>query len=226
VTDREISVVLEERTVMGKGVKSLRREGKVPAVIHDHGKDSLHVMGDYRPMVKLYSEAGKHHPVELLVGDKKRLALIKDVDFEPVKHELRHVVFQAIKQNEKVTAEIPVALTGEDIPALKVSLIILTQTDTVQVEAFPKDLPDSLEVDATVLAEVGDRLTVADLKVPEGVVVLTDADHVIATVEMPKDQLAEANAAAAELAAESAQAEGTEAAGEPAAEEKTEEQEK
>lgn len=202
MTNQDISVALEERDVIRKGLNKLRAAGKVPAVIHDHGKDSFHVMGDYATLTKVYSVAGKHHPVQLKVGSKQHLALIKDVDFEPAKHRLRHIVFQAIKQNEKVTAEIPVVLEGDEIPAEKASLMVLPQLDTVEVEAFPRDLPDQLVADATVLAEVGDRLQVSDLKVPAGVTVLTDPETQIAIVEMPKDQIAEADAAAAELAAD------------------------
>jgi large subunit ribosomal protein L25 len=212
VTSQDISLQLQEREVIRKGLRQLRDTGQVPAVIHDHGNPSVHVMAEYMPLLKTFEQVGKHHPVQLKVGGKQQLAMIKDVDFEPVKHRLRHVVFQAIKQNEKVTAEVPVVLIGEEIPAEKVGLLILTQHETIEVEALPKDLPSRLEADATALAEVGDRLHISDLKVPEGVTVLTDPELVIAVVEMPKDQIAEADAAAAALA---------EDAGQPEAEEET-----
>src|SRR5690554_5772407 len=105
-----IGVELNKRDVIGKGLGKLRAQGLVPAVVHNHGKDSLHVMGDFLRLTKVYEQAGKHHPVKLSVDGKPQLALIKDADFDPRKHQLRHVVFQAIKQNEKTTAEIPVVL--------------------------------------------------------------------------------------------------------------------
>lgn len=157
-------------------------------------------MGDYLVLLKTYNRAGKHHPVELKIDGKQQLALIKDADFDPKKHSLRHIVFQSIKQNEKTTAEVPVVLVGDEIPAEKKSLLILTQLDTVEVEALPRDLPDELTVDATKLEEVGDHLYVSDIKIPNGVVILTEAEASLAVVEMPKDQIAEADAAAAALA--------------------------
>jgi len=202
MSDQNIAIELHERTQVRKGLQSLRAEGMVPAVIHDHGNESIHTSGEYVSLLKAYSQAGKHHPVHLTVGGKKHLALIKDVDFEPTKHRLRHIVFQAIKQNETVSAEIPVVLVGDEIPAERASLIVLTQLTTVEVEALPANLPDELKVDATKLTQVGDRLTVADLQVPDKVTVMTDPDQTIATVEMPKDQIAEANAAAESLAAD------------------------
>jgi large subunit ribosomal protein L25 len=195
-----IIVDLEAREIIGKGLRKMRDDGQVPAVIHNHGGESIHVMGDFIKLNKVYSAAGKHHPVELKVAGKQHLALIKDVDYEPTKHRMRHIVFQAIRQNETTEADIPLVLTGDEIPAEKKSLLVLTQLDTVQVEALPKNLPDELTVDATVLAEVGDKIHVSDIKAPEGVTILTDPETVIATVEMPKDQIAEADASAASLA--------------------------
>lgn len=218
----EITVELQERTVLRKGLRKLRDAGQIPAVIHDHGKPSLHVAGDFLKLSKMYAQAGKHHPVQLKVGDKEQLALIKDVDYEPAKHQMRHMVFQAIKQDEKVTAEIPLVLEGE-IPAEKISLMVITSLDTVEVEALPRDLPDQLTVDASVLAEVGDKINVGDIKVPEGVTILTELEHTIATVEMPKDQIAEADAAQAALAEDAGTPEGEEAeATEDSGDEKTE----
>lgn len=200
----KIAVELTKREIVGKGLGKLRSEGEVPGVVHNHGKDSTHVTGDFLKLTKAFSKAGKHHPVELKIDDKQQLAMIKDVDFDPRKHNIRHIVFQSIKQNEKVSAEVPVVFEGEEIPAEKAGLLLLPQLDVVQVEALPKNLPDQLVADATVLSEVGDRLYVSDLKVPDGVEIITEAETSLAVVEMPKDQIAEADAAAASLAEDQA----------------------
>ncbi len=193
-----IALSLETRDVVGKKVKHLRREGKLPAVIHDHGKPSLHVMVPYMEMVKIWNKAGKHHPLELTIGNIKHMALIKDVDIEPKKYQIRHVVFNAIKQNEKVEAVIPIVLEG-DAPAERTGLIVLKQLDEVEVKAFPRDLPDELKVDVTGLNEVGDSVTVADLQVPPNVEILVEPEHPIATVDEPRAH-AEAEDEAAEAA--------------------------
>lgn len=211
----KIAVELKKREVLGKGLAKLRADGNVPAVVHNHGKESIHVMGDYLKLSKAFVKAGKHHPVELQIDGKQHLALIKDVDLDPRKHQLRHVVFQAIRQHEKTTAEIPVVLEGEEIPAERKGLLILPQMDYVEVEALPKDLPDQLTVDATKLEDVGDRLHVSDIKAPQGVTILAEPEASLAVVEMPRDQVAEADAAAAALAEE--QGAPAEEAGEEAA---------
>lgn len=201
MTTDNIVVQLEKRETIGKGLAKVRSAGQIPAVIHNHGQESIHVQGDFTKLVKVYASAGKHHPVQLKVDGKQHLALIKDVDYEPAKHLMRHIVFQAIRQNEAVEAEIPVVFKEDtEIPAERVSLLVLKQLDHVEVKALPKDLPDELVVDPSTLAVAGDHLTVADLKAPAGVTILTPPETQIAIVETPKDQIAEADASAASLA--------------------------
>lgn len=201
-------IKLQERIVVRKQLASLRSEGLVPAVIHNHGQQSIYVMAPELELVKIYREAGKHHPLNLDIGEQKFLALIKDVHFHPAKRRMDHIVFQAIRQDEKVEAEVPIHLEGE-IPAEKVGLMVLHQLDSVEVEALPKDLVDELVVDATKLAEIGDQITVADIQVPDGVTILTEPDHPIARVVETKAMMAEEEVeeAEAEEAAEGEEAE-------------------
>lgn len=187
MSGQEITIKLSKRTIEGKAVRGLRRDGIVPAVIHDHGKDSVIVMGSFSDINKAYNSAGKHHPISVDVEGTKYVTLIKDVDFEPRKHTIRHIVFNAIKADEKQQTEIPLEYTG-DAEAEKAGLEVIHNLDSVEIEALPRDLIDKLEIDISGLAEVGDKLTVADLKAPSGVTILTDAEHPIATVEEPKVQ--------------------------------------
>jgi large subunit ribosomal protein L25 len=194
MADEDINLTLDKRTITGNAVKQLRRAGFVPAVIHDHGKPSVHVSGEYLKLHRAYMQAGKHQLIQLKVDDQKYTALIKTAEFEPRKHRLNHIVFGAIKSDEKVTAEIPVRLS-EDIPAEKTSLVIISQLDVVTVEALPKDLPNELVVDASGLIEIGDKVSVADIIPPNGVTIISDPTHTIATVYEPS-ALAAANDAA------------------------------
>lgn len=181
-----IELTLEDRSVQGKAVKALRKSGYVPAVVYGNDFEPRSVMGAEVPMVKAYRAAGKHHPIELQLGKQKNLAMIKSADIDPVKHKLRHVAFHVVKQNEKVETEVPITIAGlGETPAEKMGLVILTAIDTVEISAFPKDLPDELVAAGEKLAAVGDHLTVADLTIPSGVAVQSDAEQVIATVYEP-----------------------------------------
>ncbi len=189
----------------GKAVKKLRSDGQVPAVIHDHGRPSIHVQGRGIDVLKVWHKAGKHHPVEIKAGDKSFVALIREATFDPRKHQLTHVVFNAVDKDQKVDAEIPIqpryAEGNEASPAERNGLIVLAQLETVQVKAIPTKLPDFFEYDAEKLVEIGDHVTVDDLAVPEGVELQTEAGHTIATVYEPS-ALAAANDAAGGTAEE------------------------
>lgn len=166
---QDIQLQAEERTALGKkAVKKLRAEGKVPAVIQEHGQASQHLLIDGRAMIKAYDHAGKSQPIDLTVGSTKKLALIKELEYVPLKPEIQHVVFQALKQDEAVDAEVPIHITGE-IPVENNRLVLLKTLETVEVRALPRDLPEALEVSGEKLVEIDDRITVADISLPEGV---------------------------------------------------------
>ncbi len=208
-----IALSVQERSVLGKAVKQLRRDGLVPAVIHDHGKPSRVIMIPNLELAKAYQKAGKHHPLALKLGDEDYMALIKDIRFDPRKHELQHVVFNAIKQDETVETEVPIVLEGE-IPAEKVGLIVINTLDHIDIEALPKDLIDEIRVNAEGLVEIGDKLTVADLPVPEGVTILTEIEHTIAVVEEPRAHVEEeAEVAEGELGEDGEPVEGEDGEG-------------
>jgi large subunit ribosomal protein L25 len=222
MTQDSISLTLEERKVTGKAVRHLRREGHIPAVIHDHGKPSLVVQADATQMLKVWRQAGKHHPVELKTAGQKFTALIKTAEFDPKKHLLTHVVFNAVDKNQKVEAEIPIHAHydegNESSPAERNGFIVLTQLETVQVKAIPSALPDFLEYDAEKLVEIGDHVTIADLTAPEGVEFETEAEQSIATVYEPSALAAANDAAGGDAEEEIPAEEGEEAEGEESAE--------
>ena len=205
-----ISLSLEPRSVTGKAVKHLRKDGKVPAVIHDHGAPSIIVEGDAESLLKVVRQAGKHHPIALSAGGKSYTAMIKTVEFEPRRHRLNHIVFNAVSADQVVEAEIPIApkyLEGNEAsPAERSGLIVLNNLESVTVEALPKDLPDVIYYDAEKLVEIGDQISVADLLVPNNIELKTEANHAVATVYEPS-ALAAANESAGGTAEEAVPAE-------------------
>lgn len=199
MSQKKITLTLEPRTVVGKGLGAFRREGKVPAVIHDHGKSSIVVAGSDIDILKTYREAGKNNPVHVTVESKAYTTLIKDVAVHPRSQRITHVVFNAVKANEPVTAEVPVHITydeGNDAtPAERAGLMVLRNAEVVEVEAVPSALPQELQFDGEKLVEVGDSATVADLIVPKNVTIKTDETVALATVFEPS-AVAAANDAA------------------------------
>ncbi len=222
MAQKVLELKLDQRSTLGKGVKHLRKSGIVPAVIHDHGKPSLNVQADKITLLKVWRDAGKHHPIELKTDKKSFTALIKDASFDPKKHQLTHIVFNAVDSNQTVEADIPLkakfAEDNDSYPAERQSLIVLTQLENVLVKAVPTKLPDFIEYDGEKLAEVGDHISVSDLIVPEGVEILTELEHSVATVYEPS-ALAAANDAAGGTAEPGDEAEVEAEEGQPTEEE-------
>lgn len=222
MAQKVLELKLDQRSTLGKGVKHLRKSGIVPAVIHDHGKPSLNVQADKITLLKVWRDAGKHHPIELKTDKKSFTALIKDASFDPKKHQLTHIVFNAVDSNQTVEADIPLkakfAEDNDSYPAERQSLIVLTQLENVLVKAVPTKLPDFIEYDGEKLAEVGDHISVSDLIVPEGVEILTEPEHSVATVYEPS-ALAAANDAAGGTAEPGDEAEVEAEEGQPTEEE-------
>lgn len=202
----QITLTVDVRDTVGKGVKRLRKEGIVPGVIHNHGKASLHIQAEYQALYKAFASAGKRHPVYVTADGKKYTTIIKTVTFDPKYNAMTHIVFASIKANEKVDAEVPVrpvyAEGNDQSPAERNGLIVLAQMTVVNIKALPKDLPDALTYDAEKLVEVGDQATVADLTVPSGVEIEAEAEHVIATVFEPSALAAANDDAGGDAAAE------------------------
>lgn len=199
MSKNNISLELEKRETLGKQVRQLRATGVVPAVIHDHGKPSVHVQADGQALYKVFLQAGKHHPVSVQADGKKYTAMIKDVAFEPRKHQLQHVVFNAVKANEKVEAEVPLHAKydegNESSPAERNGLMVISHIDVVLVKALPTHLPDALYYDAEKLVGVGDHVTLADVVLPKDVEMDAELTQTIATVYEPS-AVAAANDAA------------------------------
>ncbi|HET8883935.1 MAG TPA: 50S ribosomal protein L25 [Candidatus Saccharimonadales bacterium] len=171
----EIALKLDERTAEGKKVAKLRDDGFVPSVVYGGAAAPISTQSQFVETTKAVKAAGKHSPVHLTIGGKKKLAIIKTIDMDPVKHTLRHVAFHTIRQNEKIVTEVPIVLVGEgESAAEKAGLIVLQAIEKVEIRALPGDLPESLEASIANLATHEDRLTLADIELPKGV---EFADH-------------------------------------------------
>lgn len=185
----DITLKLDSRSVQGKKVAKLREQGMVPSVVYGGHSDPISTQSPVVETTKVAHVAGKHSPVHLTIDGKKKLAIIKSIDIDPVKHGVRHIAFHTIKQNEKIVTEVPIVLTGEgESEAEKAGLVVLQAIEKLEIRALPANLPEALEISIKDLASTEDKLTIADLVLPEGVEfadVEQDMDLVIANVYEP-----------------------------------------
>ena len=166
----KVNLKLDVRTQQGKKAAVLRKQGLVPGIVYGHGFEPIMVQSEYNVIDKVVREAGKHTPVYATIDGKNKITMIKDVDRDPGKARIRHVSFHAVKANEKVTAEVPIRLTGEgESGAEKAGLIVLQALEDIEIKAIPADLPEALEVSIVNLSTTEDKLTLADITLPKGV---------------------------------------------------------
>ena len=205
----DISLKLDKRTAEGKQVNRLREQGFVPSVVYGGHNDPLSMQSGIVETTKIISAAGKHTPINLIIDGKKKLAIIKDVDFNPVGHKLRHIAFHTINQNDIITTEVSIVLTGVgESAAERAGLVILQALAQIEIKAKPSDLPESLELSIAGLVSDEDKLTVADIKLPKGVQfadIDQDMELVIANVYEPGALQAANEAAGGEAEAEDAE---------------------
>lgn len=184
-----ISLKLDERTAEGKKLAKLRDSGFTPSVIYGGQEQPIMTQSPQVETSKVVHAAGKHTPINLTFDGKKKLAIIKSIDMDPVKHVLRHVAFHTIKQNDIITTEVPIILVGQgESEAERAGLVILQAIEHVEVKAKPADLPESLEISIVNLATAEDKIFVSDIKLPEGVEfadIDQDMELVIANVYEP-----------------------------------------
>jgi large subunit ribosomal protein L25 len=190
------------RADVGKGAaRSLRRDGRVPAVIYGHAREPQPLSLNARELERLLDRISAESTViDLDLGGATSRTLIREVQRHPYKRSVIHVDFQELVAGEKVTVNIPLVLVGTP-EGVRLSGAILNQVMTeLTVRVDPVDIPGRIEVDVSNLT-IGHSMHVGDLKLPEGVEVIDDAEATVATVAAPK--VAEETAApAAETSAE------------------------
>jgi large subunit ribosomal protein L25 len=208
----KIALTAQIREKAGKGIaRSLRRNQMVPAVLYSHGKSTPIAMGNKDVTRVLNTEGGEHALISLkLDGSKEqgtRMALIKDYQMDPINGVLIHVDLMEVAMNEKVKVPVAVHIVGTSI-GVKEGGIFQYGLRQLEIECLPNQIPDSIEVDITAL-KVNESLHVSDIKIPDGVKVLTDPDATLATIQPPiSDAKLEAMlAATAPVAAETGEPE-------------------
>ena len=205
-----ISLDVNIREGTGKtGARRVRKRGEVPAIVYGRGREPLPVAVGARALRDaLHTHAGLNVLIDLGLpasrNQDKRLVIVKGLQRDIFTHEIIHVDFHAISLEETLEAHVPVVLLGT--PKGVVEGGVLEQhLREILVECLPTQIPEHIEVDVGELT-VGHALHAGDLKIPEGVTLLTPPGEVVATVQPPRVE--EAPPAAAAVAPEAVPAEG------------------
>lgn len=200
----EQKLAAEVRTEFGKGfARRARMAGQIPAVIYGHGAEPIHITLPAKATTLAVRTANAL--LSLDVNGEGHLALVKDIQRDPIKQIIEHIDLLTVRQGEKVTVDVPVHVTGETAPGTAHNL----ELTVVSLEAEATHLPTAVEVDIEGRG-AGEHIHASDLVLPKGSVLLTDAEALVVNIS-------EAAAAAAEEGEEGAAA-AEAPAGEAAAE--------
>jgi large subunit ribosomal protein L25 len=205
-------VVAEPRDSFGKGyARRLRAAGKIPAVIYGHGTDPVHVALPGHQVSLIIRRANAL--LELDIAGKEQLALVKDVQKDPVHQIIEHIDLLVVRKGEKIQVDVPVVVTGEPAAGTIANLDAVT----VALEVEATHIPEKIELDVEGL-EDGTHITAAELTLPRGATLVADPETLVVAISVPAAALA-AEAEIAEADAEVAAEQSEESAEESGAEE-------
>jgi large subunit ribosomal protein L25 len=204
-----LQLTVEPRTVTGKRVRALRRQGIVPGVIYGHGVGSISVQVQERVLDRFLAQVRGASLVSVLVDGEEgaRPAIVRAVQRHPITRRVQHFDLMQVALTEKIAVEVPVVLVGEAPAASGVSVVvggaeqvipavILQHLSVVEVEALPADIPAAIEVDISGLRSLHDVIRVADIRVPAGVVITNPPEQVVASVSAEAAEVEEEAVAA------------------------------
>jgi large subunit ribosomal protein L25 len=159
----------ETRDIVGKGVKKLREQNLIPAVVYGNKMESTDITVQRRQFRQVFRQAGYSSLIDADVKDKFVKVLVKEVQMHPVSRDILHVSFYAVDMDAELETEVPINLVGVS-PAVKSNIGILSMPiDSISIRCLPADLPHDIEVNIEELKEIGDSIKVSDLTLPKGV---------------------------------------------------------
>ena len=206
-----ITLDASPRTVVGKKVRFMRRNGIIPANVFGHNVQSQSVEVSEVALERALARAGMTTLVNLKVaGAAEPLpVLVRGYQRKATSGKLLHVDLYQVSMTEKITTEVPLHLVG-DAPGLAIGGLLFQNIDAVEIECLPGDLVSSIAVDVSGLAELNQAILVSDLKVSEAITILTEGDTLIVKLAAPEEEKVE-EAEVAPVAEEVAPAEAAEA---------------
>jgi large subunit ribosomal protein L25 len=212
-----ITLDANPRSVTGKKVRFLRRQGIVPVNVFGHNVASMALQVEENALERTLARAGTNALINLNIagGADSRPVLIRGYQRKPTTGKLLHVDFYQVSMTEKIRTEVPLVLVGS-APGVAKGGVLLKNLDTIEIECLPSDLVSAIEVDVSSLADIDQAIEVRDLKVGGAITILTAPETVIVKVMPPEKEEVEEAAAEAAAPAGAAAAEGPAAESEKA----------
>jgi large subunit ribosomal protein L25 len=179
---------LTKRSVVGKRVKQLRRQGVVPVHVYGRGTQPLSLQSEARVLNRVLPRVGTNIPLSLNIEGQsgENICFVREIQRHPVTEHVLHVDFLLVDVSLTMHAEVPVTLVGSSPAVTGHNGTMLQSLLSVSVEALPMNIPATIEVDVSGLVDFEKSIYVRDIKLPANVTMLTDGEDLIARVSAPR----------------------------------------
>lgn len=184
-----MKLTIQKRTETADAV---RATGNIPAVFYGPKAESTPITVNGPEFIKVWRQAGESSVITLTGLGEDHDALIHDISKDPVRDTVTHVDFYVIEKGKKVQVAVPLEFVGEAAAVKTLGGVLIKVIHELEIEAMPKDLPHSIEVDISSLVDFDAQIKVSDIRLPVGVTAEIDGDEVVALVSAPKEETEEA----------------------------------
>ena len=181
----QISINAKKRTVIGKQVRALRRQGILPAVVYGKHISPIPISLDDKEWNRRLSKFGSSQLINLNVDGESFTVLLRDKQRNFIMGNLTHVDFLAVSMTEKIRTTVRLEIVGSSPAVTDFGGVMVTGVSEVDVECLPKDLMDTIRVDISDLKKIGQAIHVEDLIVPSGITILTNAHEMVIQITTP-----------------------------------------
>lgn len=185
-SEEKESYALQARDRNKMKAKEVRRQHLIPAIIYGHGIQPLKIAVSSKEFTKIFHRASTSHVITLETKEKPFLALIHDIQRDPLTRGVSHIDFYHIAKGDKVSALIPLVIRGISPGVKDHGCTLVTHIREIEAEAFPEELPSSIEIDISHLNGAGDEIAVKDLPIIKGVNFFMSKEILIVSLMAPK----------------------------------------
>ena len=188
IKNQKIELNAQKREVVGSGLNNLRKSGLVPAVLYGKGQESIPLQVPVKDFRKAFELAGESTLIFINVDGLSYPTIIHDIARDAVSDDILHADFYKVRLDEKIKAKVAVVFQGEAPAVRDLGGIFVRNTNELEIEAFPQDLPHEIVVDISSLKNIGDQILVKDLKLDSKLKVMADNEEIIATAQEPMSE--------------------------------------
>ncbi len=194
----DVVLKAQPRTVIGKQVRALRRQGLLPAVIYGHHLEPVAISLDLHDATRTLPHVSSSQLITVDVNGVPHTVLVREKQRDPITGVLLHIDFLAVSMTETLRVTVGLEFVG-DAPAIKLyGGIVVPARESLEIESLPRDLPNRITIDLSGLSEIGSAIYVRDLAALPGVTILDSPDDVLVSVMAPEGEEAAPEAAPGE----------------------------